>query len=58
MTMVIMKVVYGLVLSLLLSVILSLSKSEVTPKINSQDHLAIRTVMLTINQNIQQSCFH
>jgi hypothetical protein len=37
---VIMKVSYGLVLSLLLSVILSLSKVKQSQKINGQDHLA------------------
>ncbi len=55
---VIMKVSYGLVLSLLLSVILSLSKVKRRQKINSQDHLATWTVMLTINRNIRQSCIH
>ena len=56
---VIMKVSYRrLVLSLLLSVILSLSKVKQRQKANGQNHLAARTVMVTINQNTQQSYIH
>ncbi len=55
---VIMKVSYGLVLSLLLSVILSLSRMKQRQKANGQNHLAAWTVMVTINQNIRQSYIH
>jgi hypothetical protein len=52
---VIMKVSYGLVLSLLISVILNLSKVKRRQRFNGRDHLAVQTVMLNINQNIRQS---
>ncbi len=55
---VIMEVSYGLVLSLLQSVIRSLSKMKQRQKPNSQNHLAARTVMVTINRNIRQSFIH